>query len=193
MPRTKNFCKQEVLDKAMELFWTKGFHATSISDLVTHLGINRASLYDTYGGKQQLFDQAFENYRTVNMNRVKDFLNQHDSVKEGFYNLFEQAIDQTLSDKDHKGCFVVNVTTEMSPADETLQNVLIQHKKQVELVFYNFLEKGQESGELNPTKDLKSIAALLLTLYNGLMVVAKIDADKSQLISSVDAGLSVLD
>ena len=63
MPRTKQFDEKEVLKNAMELFWEKGFHATSIQDLVSHLGINRASLYDTYGGKDELFNTAFETYR----------------------------------------------------------------------------------------------------------------------------------
>ena len=59
MPRTKQFNEEEILKKAMELFWEKGFHATSIQDLVAHLGINRASLYDTFGGKEELFKKAF--------------------------------------------------------------------------------------------------------------------------------------
>ncbi|MEL6975424.1 MAG: helix-turn-helix domain-containing protein, partial [Bacteroidota bacterium] len=70
MPRTKQFDEKEVLKKAMELFWEKGFHATSIQDLVSHLGINRASLYDTFGGKDELFNTAFESYR----HQAGDFL-----------------------------------------------------------------------------------------------------------------------
>ena len=52
------FNEDEVLIKAMELFWNKGYHATSIQDLVSNLGINRASLYDTFGGKKELFDNG---------------------------------------------------------------------------------------------------------------------------------------
>ena len=74
MPRTKAFDEQEVLEKAMELFWKKGYYATSIQDLVNHLGINRASLYDTFGGKKKLFLHTFSHYRTVNTQGVKDFL-----------------------------------------------------------------------------------------------------------------------
>ena len=60
MPRTKNFDPAEVLEKAKNLFWEKGYYATSMQDLVDTLGINRASMYDTYGGKDQLFAKALE-------------------------------------------------------------------------------------------------------------------------------------
>ena len=68
----------------MCLFWRNGFHATSMQDLVSYLGINRASIYDTYGGKKELFDKAFEHYRTTNRKQLLDFLESQESVKEGF-------------------------------------------------------------------------------------------------------------
>jgi len=63
MGRTKNFDESRVLDKALEVFWKKGFNATSIQDLVDHLGINRASIYDTYGDKHQLYLASLKRYR----------------------------------------------------------------------------------------------------------------------------------
>ena len=59
MARKKQFEEHEILTKATDLFWKQGFHATSIQDLVNHLKINRASLYDTFGGKEELFNKAF--------------------------------------------------------------------------------------------------------------------------------------
>ena len=67
MPRIKTFDENEVLVKAMNLFWKQGYSATSVQDLVSHLGINRASLYDTFGDKEQLFKKSFALYRKSTM------------------------------------------------------------------------------------------------------------------------------
>ena len=73
MPRVKSFDEKEVLDKAIHLFWKQGYTATSIQDLVTHLGINRASLYDTFGDKEELFKKAFEQYRKTSFDGLTQF------------------------------------------------------------------------------------------------------------------------
>ena len=64
MPRPKSFDVDEVLDRAVDLFWVNGFAATSMADLVNHLGINRGSLYSTFGSKQELYERALERYLT---------------------------------------------------------------------------------------------------------------------------------
>ena len=65
MARTKDFDENEVLTKAMHLFWSKGYNATSMEDLVSGLGISRSSLYDTYTDKHTLFIKALENYQQI--------------------------------------------------------------------------------------------------------------------------------
>lgn len=193
MPRVKAFNEETVLEKAMDLFWEKGYHATSIQDLVNHLGINRASLYDTYGGKKELFDKAFQLYRTKNTNAIRQFLKSQSDVKTGFRSLFEMAIAQSVADPSSKGCFVVNTTTELVPGDVELQEVLIENKATFETLFHHYLLEGEERGEIPAGKDLRAIAGLLFTLYNGLQVVAKIQPDRKQLMASVEVALALLD
>lgn len=193
MPRVKRFDEKEVLQKAMELFWKKGFHATSIQDLVDYLGINRASLYDTFGGKQELFNQAFQLYRNQNTAAISKFLENQPSIKTGLVSLFEIAIDESVKDRDSKGCFVVNTTTELVPGDEAIQEVLKENKATFEKLFYDLLKKGEVRGEYPAGKDLKALSQLIFTLYNGLKVVAKIQPDKTALMDSVHVALSLLD
>jgi len=192
MPRTKTFDEQEALQKAMHTFWKNGYHATSMQDLVDAMGINRASLYDTFGGKKALFDKAFELYRATNTAEVKRFLERQKSVKEGFRQLFAMAIKESQSDTGRKGCFVVNVTTELLPGDEALQGVLQANKAAFTEVFYEFLQQGVERGEIEGGKDLRAIATMLFTLYNGIKVVGKIPGQGEELQASVEAALGVL-
>jgi TetR/AcrR family transcriptional repressor of nem operon len=192
MPRTKTFDEQEALQKAMDTFWKKGYHATSMQDLVDAMGINRASLYDTFGGKKALFDQSFELYRATNTAGMKRFLESQESVKEGFRQLFAMAIEESQSDAGHKGCFVVNATTELLPGDEGLQGVLQANKAAFTEVFYQFLQHGVERGEIAEGKDLQAIANMIFTLYNGIKVVGKIPGQGADLEASVEVAMGVL-
>ena len=193
MPRVKLFDENEVLSKATELFWKKGYHATSIQDLVSFLGINRGSLYDTYGGKKELFYKAFQLYRTNNCNGIETFFENQNEVKNGFRALFEMGINESISDKDKKGCFVVNTTTELIPGEKELLEILQENKKIFEKLFYNFLLKGQQSGEISKSKNIKTISHLFYTFYNGLKVVAKVQSEPKELLNSVDEILMLLD
>lgn len=173
----------------MELFWKTGFNGTSIQDLVAHLGINRGSLYDTFGGKDALFEKAFAHYQKQNTEATRTLLHQAPSVKEGFRKLFLLSVEQSVNDPDRKGCFVVNTTTERIPENGEWLDILNRNRLNFEQLFYQQLKKGVEKGEISPEKDLKALAAFLFTLYNGLKVVAKINPSKEELMRIVDEGL----
>ncbi len=193
MPRTKQFNEQEVLDKAMELFWEKGFHATSMQDLVSRLGINRASLYDTFGGKEELFERALTKYRETHGGLIKAVFDTDTSVKKGFEKLFQNAIDEAVNDTCSKGCFVVNTTTEMIPGNDKMHKVLSENRTRSENLFIAFVQKGINSGELDAQKDANEIGLMLFALYNGIRVLGKVDSTPDKLQKIVKSGLSVLD
>ncbi|PRX57275.1 TetR/AcrR family transcriptional regulator [Flagellimonas meridianipacifica] len=193
MPRTKQFDENKVLNKAMELFWEKGFHATSMQDLVSHLGINRASLYDTFGGKEELFNRAFQEYRNSSGDAVKGILAAEPSVKKGFHKLFDFAIEEAVGDTSRKGCFVVNTATELIPNDGAMHSILQNHMNSVEELFATHVQKGIDRGEIDASKNAKDLGLMLFTFYNGFRVVSKIDSDPKKLQRMVAAALSVLD
>ncbi len=193
MPRIKLFNENEVLQKSIHLFWEKGYNNTSIQDLVNHLGINRGSLYDTFGGKRELFDRAFKQYLSTNNNGLITFFESQKSVKKGFEKFFEIPLTAAVCEKGVRGCFAVNTITEMLPEDKVMQDVLVKNKAIIETAFYNFLKKGVASGEIDAKKDLKKITSFLYSLLNGLLVTAKINFDKKELLETVKTGLLVLD
>lgn len=193
MPRTKLFDEEKVLKKAMELFWQKGYNATSIGDLVEHTGINRASLYDTFGSKKALFDKAFQLYKKSGQQRISYVFQHHkDSVKKGLHELFCKAIEESFS-TDYKGCFAVNTTIEFIPEDQSLDTIISDNKCNIENQFQEYLKLGVTQGEISKDKDLRAIAAFLYTFYSGLRVVTKVNPDKKQLEIIVQTALSILD
>ena len=193
MPRVKLFNQEEVLQKAMLIFWKKGYHSTSIQDLVNFLGINRASLYDTYGGKKQLFDSAFNLYRVSGNAGQNDILNGQENIKDTLKKIFQSVIVFDLSDFDSKGCFIANTTTEMLPDDVKLQDVITNHRKSMELFLYDLLMTGVKRGEITKDKDVKTLASLFYTLLTGFRVVGKTKPSKKESFASINAVLSLLD
>src|SRR5262245_26615439 len=122
MVRTKQFDKHQALDEAMELFWERGYNATSISDLVDHLGVNRQSLYDTFGGKEDLFLAALDRYRTLQGGPVRQLLEREGPALEVLREFFSKFLDR-LCDGASKGCFMANTITELAGRDEGVAKV----------------------------------------------------------------------
>lgn len=193
MPRVKQFDEELVLKKAVTLFWHKGFNGTSVNDLVEHLGINRASLYDTFGDKQQLFEKAFQQYRALRIQHLAQYFSAQPSVKAGFEALFIRSIDEILEDPQAKGCFVVNITTELGAQDDKIKEVLRENEIAIERLFADFIQKGVESGEISAEKDVASLSTFLFVLYNGLNVVGKVNNRRETLIGTIQAALKIFD
>src|SRR5256714_15658440 len=105
MARPKEFDRDEALQKAMEVFWSRGYEAASINDLVKHMGINRQSLYDTFGDKHALYLQALDRYREVEGRKMFELLEQPGSVKKSLRQLFEGTVEKALCDEQRRGCF----------------------------------------------------------------------------------------
>ncbi|MFT4755491.1 MAG: TetR/AcrR family transcriptional repressor of nem operon, partial [Vicingaceae bacterium] len=187
------FDKEEVLNKAMKLFWEKGYYATSMENLVSTLGINRASLYTTFGSKYDLFEQALDKYNSTNSARIADYLYYQLNVRKGLQLLFENLITEALLGGCSKGCFMVNTTTELANFNPVLDKKLQDSRLNLETVFYNYLKYGVDNGQISPYKDMKTIAAYLFTVQSGLYVNSKINSSKEELGKTVTAALSILD
>src|SRR6266700_5433476 len=107
MARPKTFDRTQMLDKAIELFWDRGYEATSINDLLDHLGIRRQSLYDTFGDKHTLFLEALKRYDQRNSATI-DILEGSGSGKEAIERVFHRAVQTLGQTKPPRGCLIVN-------------------------------------------------------------------------------------
>lgn len=193
MPRTKNFDQQEVLEKAINLFWEQGYNATSMQQLVDHLGINRASLYDTYGSKKQLFIKAFNIYHSRQLAHIETLLFEFSEVKVAIRQYFESITKQILNDQVAKGCFVVNTTTELLPADEDFKDLIAEYKQEFVTLLDKRLKKGISDQQLAKDIDSNSLALAIYSYQNGIKVIAKTHPTESDLQDMVDVFLEILE
>jgi TetR/AcrR family transcriptional repressor of nem operon len=179
MARTKDFDEQEVLTKAIELFWRKGYNATSMQDLVDTLGISRSSLYDTYTDKHTLFVKALETYQVAAAARIQAIIDNSTSAKETVKKLLELATTDLLADKEQKGCFMVNAEVEVAPHDAEVNSLVCKNDQQMEEAFYQVIKKGQNSGELRNRQDARALSRFIFNAVKGMRVTAKSSVDKA--------------
>ncbi|RZK60467.1 MAG: TetR/AcrR family transcriptional regulator [Pedobacter sp.] len=193
MARTKDFDENEVLTKAIQLFWHKGYNATSMQDLVDGLGISRSSLYDTYGDKHTLYLKALESYQLAGNARINEIINQSTSAKETVIKLLELATNDLLGDQQQKGCFLVNAEVEVAPHDREVNKLVCQNEQQMEAAFFQVIKKGQESGEIKNTQDALQLARFVFNAMKGMQVTAKTSADAASFASIIQLTIAVLD
>lgn len=192
MARTKEFDEKKVLDKAVDLFWTKGYNATSAQNLVDMLGISRSSLYDTYGDKHSLFVKALQQYRKEKIDEVIDMLNKTEDAEEYIKNLFYSIKNQAIEDRYSKGCFMINSTVELAPVDKEIAGIVNSILQDFEDALCKAVKKGQDAGVFNAKHSARSLARFLSNAINGLRVTVKSDAGKSVFDDIVNVSLSVL-
>ena len=192
MGRTKQFNRQTALDDAMHVFWAKGFHATSIQDLVDGLGVNRQSLYDTFGGKHELFEAALDRYLELLGLPIRRALEQDGAVGDVLRDLF-QGLITWLIDGDGKGCLMVNSTTELASQDDAVFATCSANARQLEAAFTGLLARAQRSGEIPADRSVVQLARFLMSTINGLSVTAKATRDRKVLDDVVEVALSALD
>jgi TetR/AcrR family transcriptional regulator, transcriptional repressor for nem operon len=193
MARQKEFDCDAVLQRAMEVFWARGYERTSIQDLVQHMGINRQSIYDTFGDKHTLYLQALDRYREIESRKVFEQLDRPGSVKRNLRLLFEGVVDKALSEGGQRGCFVGNAMSELAGRCKETATRTCNSVASAEKMFQRALQRGKEQGDLARVRDTRAVARFLYSSLQGLLLMAKATRDRKLLNDVVKVTLSVLD
>jgi TetR/AcrR family transcriptional regulator, transcriptional repressor for nem operon len=193
MARHKEFDREKALQKAMEVFWSRGYGAASIQDLVEHMGINRQSLYDTFGDKHALYLQALDRYRQVEGRRLIELLERPGSVKKSMRQAFGEVVERALSDRERRGCFMGNATSELAGRCKETASRTCSNMTATEEAFYRALLRGTKEGEITGVRDARAAACFFYCMLQGLVLMAKARQDRKVLNDVVKVTLSVLD
>jgi TetR/AcrR family transcriptional repressor of nem operon len=192
MPWTKNFDVDQTLDKAMCLFWARGFEATSMEDLVQGMGINRGSLYNTFGDKRKLFIAALNRYDVTCRKAQLAALEREYSPKAAIEALFQGWIERVTSDRDNNGCFLANTALELAAHDEAIGAIVAESQRDVEKYFRRLIKKGQQAGEISTSVSPNKAAPSLLASLMGLLVLSRSRPDRKLLESVADGALAII-
>lgn len=192
MARSKAFDREAVLEKAMQVFWQKGYEATSIQDLVEAMGINRGSLYDTFCDKRQLFLNAIAHYSSTLMRQSTEQLQAPGAARQAIADYFENLVQCIANKTPCQGCLMTNTIVELSPHDPEIAAHLKQSLTQLEDAFYTALVRAKDRGEIPADADLRVLARYLTASVQGLQVVSKVDPNPHSLRGIVETILTAL-
>lgn len=190
--RPKQFDPDVAVDRAMDLFWRKGYQATSPQDLVDELGIGKGSLYATFGSKRELFGLALDRYRAAQGDTLTEVIDRSGPVHDRLRAALQLIIDADADSPRRRGCLAVNTAAELAGVDdEATDNVqrMFDHNQSH---LFAVITAGQQSGELRTDISASAIAAHLLATGVGLQLLIKTAPDPNSLSCVIDAALAAL-
>ncbi|MCI0428185.1 MAG: TetR/AcrR family transcriptional regulator [Nitrospiraceae bacterium] len=193
MPRPKEFNPDDAIEKAMQVFWHKGYEATSMEDLLTAMDLNRGSLYDTFGDKRQLFLKVMDRYCTTFVGSKFSFLDQPGPALPTLRRFIIGMIEGGLADPQRRGCLIANTVMELSPHEKEIAGTVSQALKMVEDTFFKVLARAKQQGELKNAKDPRALARFLTTMIQGTIVMIKAGAPADVVKQTAETALSILD
>ena len=178
----------------MEAFWERGYNATSVSDLLAEMGLNRGSLYGTFGDKKQLFLAALEKYQDQNVAMIREVLEQPGvSARQAIAALLDVAVERCTGAGAERGCLAAKAAMELAPHDKDIAAWLKRfHRRNVESLTKT-IARGQREGEVNRKLDPKAAARFLLNGIAGLRLLGTTGPAASEVQDVVNLMLKVLD
>lgn len=194
MARTKEFDPEAALQSALELFWQRGYEATSMADLVEHLGIGRASIYATFGKKRELYLKAMDRYAETRDPSLVMELSQPGPALPPVRALVRRFAEEATSPETRlTGCLVTNTAAELAPHDPVMARRVEVGWDHLETPLYSALIRAQTQGELPEDRDPRALSRMLLVLLQGLRVVGKASEDPARVRDAAEQALALLD
>ncbi|MEU0603485.1 TetR family transcriptional regulator [Streptomyces sp. NPDC006393] len=194
MARTKEFDPDAALQSALELFWRRGYEATSMADLVEHLGIGKASLYGTFGSKHELYLRALDRYGQAQNPQLTRELSRPGPVLPAVRELVRRfAAEATADATREQGCLITNTAVELAPHDRDATRRVESSWDSLETLLHSALVRARAQGELAADRDPLALARMLLVLLQGVRVVGKASAAPARVRDATEAALALLD
>lgn len=190
MGRVREFCVEDALSKALEVFWRYGFEGASMTDLTTAMGITRPSLYATYGNKEELFRKALDLYDEIYLGFAREALKAPTS-REVATRVLNGFVEVATAETCPRGCMGTNGALACSTAADPIKAELVQRRNAFESVLRKRLERAKVAGDLPPEANPADLARFVMTLSGGIAVQAAGGTTRAALKRVVDVALSV--
>lgn len=181
MARPREFDADTALERAMEVFWSKGYEATSLDDLCEVTGLSRSSLYATFGSKRNLLLRSVDRYVAQRTPSLAAILAEPLPVYEAFAALARRFIDQIVAGPGRRGCFLGNCAAELPRSDRAALAHVRRGLESTEATFRGALARAVTRGELPSGADVDALARFLTAGFQGLRLVGKVNADRAAL------------
>ena len=179
MARPKEFDRDSALELAMMVFWEKGFEATSVQDLVERMGINRGSLYDTFGDKHSLYLEALRYYERSRGSEGVKLLDSEPSGRRAIEQFFDEVVDRCFGERGGCGCF--------------LANTIVERAQHCAKTSEHCCKRARDDSEITSSVRPREMARFFVNSFVGILVLAKASPERRLLKDITRVTLSVLD
>lgn len=188
--RPRVFDMDEALEKALKIFWDRGYEGASLAELTETLGINKPSLYAAFGNKEELFKKALTKYAEGPVAFVNKVIKEPTARKVA-ENFLLRAAD-FLTDASHpKGCMIVQGALSSGESTEMIKSLLMQYRASYESLLAKRFEQAKVDGDLPSDANPKYLAKYLATVHQGMSVQATSGASKNELIEIAKLALGI--
>jgi TetR/AcrR family transcriptional repressor of nem operon len=181
MARPREFDEAAVLDAAIARFWQHGYEATSVRDLADEMNIASASLYNAFGDKRTLYERALNRYLDQSFRERIRRLEPSLPPREAIVAFLQEIVKRSVTDKQHRGCMLVNSAIESAPHDEHFFKIVATFLDEVEQFFFRCVRSGQSDGTISKVHSAEDIAKSLLSILLGIRVLARVKPERKLL------------
>ncbi len=192
MSRALKVPRHQALQAAMLLFWSQGYHATSVDQLQAAMGLQRGSFYYLFKDKRRLFLEVVAAYKNSVVERRRTLVQGASSPSNGVRLFFQDILEHSLSTLVYPGCLNTNSAIELGLFDQEISSQLESGIQTWEAFWVETLTRCQALGEIEAKSDIHAKAGLLIALTQGLNVLFKVHRDRAFLQSVIDSGLDFL-
>lgn len=191
MARSREFDIDQAVDRAMDLFWRRGYADTSLPDLLKELSIGSGSFYAAFGSKEQLYVRSLDRYISLQGRDLEAALDEGGEIRPAVRRLLASLVETDLADPA-RGCLVVSTATQCGDQPLVEERVAAAIR-QVESLLAGALERAQARGELSSGKDPRELARFLATFIQGVRVVGQARVGREFVEDALSTAMRVLD
>ena len=192
MARVREFNEQMALDKAIEIFWRKGYANTSMREMVKHTGVAHAGLYTAFGGKEDLFQAALEKYeKRIFMYLFSGLESERASLRE-IKKFFDFVKSSTTDKYFRNGCFIANSATEHGKSEGPIFDVLSRTFERQVKAFTHALSNAKNLNQISANTNVETTAASLVVLFYGSSTLIRMKAPQGAIDAAIDSNLAAL-
>ncbi|PKR59901.1 TetR/AcrR family transcriptional regulator [Thalassospira lohafexi] len=188
--RPPAFDRDDALDKALGLFWERGYDNTSMADLSTAMELRPPSIYAAFGSKETLFDEVIAHYSKLHGTEIWGNLERFKHPKDATHHVLVASANAFTRDDTPHGCLVVLAAPQANSNHATVNQTLRGHRRKVTETLRNLYAEGQRRGHIPSIANIDTMAAYYATVQHGMSIQARDGATRTDLIAVADAAMT---
>lgn len=195
MGRKKSFVPNRVIDKAIDVFMSRGFEATSVKDLVDATGVHPGSLYNAFGSKKRMFETALDRFDAISPFHALLDRAERDSVspRETIRMLFDGIVSPVRAPGGYESCLITSAAAELGKGNPALARRLQASFEQMESRLCELVRRGQATGEIASRRESQDLGRFLFSVMQGMTLLVKLNNDRGRLAGAAEAAMGALD